>query len=207
MSLRNFISSMMKGGEKSSDEGKSSQHSSSRSNIRKRKVGPLTKLGEEDAVSEASSKLEESSSDNGSGSSCQDLSEDDQDKVFSQVLSLLKPEMDEDNYMHKMCKKMNVDHNNLDIGEVDVKSQPKKRGRMLQSAVVKKIERKIIYKEELLMQRRPPPNQIVHGQPVNTIGQGLIPSYVDEKAQNENANQKSQENEQDQQFFVVPTKS
>ena len=66
--INGFISSMIR--DQKNSEDSRSQASSSRSGIRKRQVGPLTKLGDEDAVSEASSKLEQSSSEDASGSSC-----------------------------------------------------------------------------------------------------------------------------------------
>ena len=54
---------------------------------------PLTHFGSEDAVSEKSEKDEESLSGDGEsdGSSAQDLSDDDQNKVLNQVLDELMP--------------------------------------------------------------------------------------------------------------------
>ena len=65
---------------------------SSRGALRKT-TRPLTHFGSEDAVSEKSEKDEESLSEDGEsdGSSAQDLSDDDQNKVLNQVLDELMP--------------------------------------------------------------------------------------------------------------------
>ena len=55
-------------------------------------------------MSEASSKREESSSEDGSGSSCQSLSEDDQDKMLSQVLGLFRPDLDQGEHVHSLAR-------------------------------------------------------------------------------------------------------
>ena len=49
------------------------------------------KLGEEDAVSEKPEDLETSSGGDNTGSSCQDLSEDEHNDVISSVLNQLRP--------------------------------------------------------------------------------------------------------------------
>ena len=49
------------------------------------------KLGEEDAISEKGENLETSSSEGGSGSSCQDLSENEHEGILAGVLNQLRP--------------------------------------------------------------------------------------------------------------------
>lgn len=92
--LKSFIKSVIQR-DKQLIRQSSSRNSLSRTGTsNKRNVGPLTELGEADAVSEKSSKFEESSSEDGSGggSSCQNLSDEEQDAVLADVLDLLDPE-------------------------------------------------------------------------------------------------------------------
>lgn len=70
---------------------KTAKESRRGSRIRGNRKAMQNKLGEEDAVSEKPEDLETSSGGSNTGSSCQDLSEDEHNDVISSVLNQLRP--------------------------------------------------------------------------------------------------------------------
>ena len=114
------------------------------------------KLGEEDAVSEKPEDLETSSGGSNSGSSCQDLSEDEHNDVLTSVLNQLRPRKPGSRLSDIGSYKnlpLNSGNDLKDVIDTESRSHNKHR-RILQSATrVQRVDRRPKYAQELMISK------------------------------------------------------
>ena len=126
------------------------------SRIRGNRRQMQNKLGEEDAVSEKPEDLETSSGGSNSGSSCQDLSEDEHNDVLSSVLKQLRPKKPGSRLSDMGSYKnlpINSGNDLKDVIDIETRSNNKHR-RILQSATrVQRIDRRPKYAQELMISK------------------------------------------------------